>query len=87
MTHWTDHAECRNHPPDTFLLPDRAKREPAAKVAHMKMICRSCSVIEECREWILVDDVTSAYPVVAHVVAALTPADRIDVRNRRKVQL
>lgn len=73
---WQDDAACRGHQ-HVMLLPDRPRRAshrgPIAKrIAQAKVLCRSCPVLAECREWAL----QYPDPAVGLVAGGLTDIER-----------
>jgi len=81
---WMADAACKDYPPDLFFP---AKGGTAVEqVEYAKAICASCPVLQDCRDFILVDH--PRYEDDYGIYGGWTPEDRhrvrFDARNKRQ---
>lgn len=87
---WTDRAACRGQTA-TMAMPDlhRDDGRPGgvytvrqrAHVAAARTLCAGCPVRDECAAWAL----AHPDPAAGMMAGGMTPSQRRDVRNRRRV--
>lgn len=79
---WTEHAACKGKtnlfetPPSE--RPSRTPRTP--RVLAARAICRTCPVLNECRQWVLAHQQD---PCPHHIVAGMTRTERMTQRRKR----